>query len=133
GLAGMPRSVHTSPAKMGGAFLNLIASTAGFVQALGSAVFVTDVVTHARGGAIAPSNPRAAGTLEWATPTPAPSYNFASIPDAPLLDPVWRDPGLPEQIAQGRLWLGGPSGGRRLTLSTDTVSATPESVIVLPG
>ena len=133
GLAGMPRRVHTYPAEMGWDFLNLISSTGGFIQAVGFAVFVIEMVIHARGGAIAPRNPWGAGTLEWAMPTPAPSYNFASIPDAPLLDPVWRDPDLPEQIAQGRLWLGGPSGGRRLTLSTDTVSATPESVIVLPG
>jgi len=132
GLAGMPRRVHTYDTDMGWDFLNLLSSVGGFVQAVGFAVFVIDVLLHARVGALAPRNPWSAGTLEWAMPTPAPSYNFASIPDAHKQDPLWEDPGLPDDVASGRLWLAEPSGGRRLTLSTDMMSGHPESVIVLP-
>ncbi|NGR09575.1 cytochrome c oxidase subunit I [bacterium SGD-2] len=133
GLAGMPRRVHAYPAEMGWDVLNLVSSVGGFIQAVGFAVFVLDMVMHARSGALAPRNPWGAGTLEWAMPTPAPSYNFASIPDVSGVDPVWDNPELPQELAAGRHWLGGPAGGRRLTLSTDIVSARAQSVIVLPG
>jgi len=133
GLAGMPRRVHTYPADMGWDLLNLMSSLGGFIQAIGFAVFVIDVLLHARIGARAPRNPWGAGTLEWATPIPAPSYNFGSIPDVPRLDPLWERPSLPDEMARGKFWLGEPSGGRRLTLSSEMISARPECVIVLPG
>ena len=133
GLAGMPRRVHTYSTDMGWDALNLVSSIGGFIQAIGFAVFVIDILLHARVGPLAPRNPWGAGTLEWAMPTPAPSYNFASIPQVTQDHPLWEDPGIPEAAARGELWLGGPSGGRRLTLSTDMLGARPESVIVLPG
>src|SRR5690606_1178167 len=96
-------------------------------------VCVPDRRTLGRTGSLAPRNPWGAGTLEWAMPTPAPSYNFASVPDVSHEHPLWNDPAIPEDAAAGRLWLAEPSGGRRLTLSSDMVGARPESVIVLPG
>lgn len=133
GLAGMPRRVHTYPADIGWDALNLLSSVGGFIQAIGFLVFVVDIILHVRGGALAPRNPWAAGSLEWAMPTPAPSYNFASVPDGDLPEPLWSDPELPVDVAAGRRWLAEPSAGRRLTLSTDTMSGRAESVIVLPG
>lgn len=133
GLAGMPRRVHTYSSETGWDLLNLVSSVGGFVQALGFVVFVIDILLHVRGGALAPRNPWGAGSLEWAMPTPAPSYNFASIPDVDRTEPLWKDPQLPDDMAAGRLWLAEPAAGRRLTLSTDIMSGRPESIIVLPG
>ncbi len=133
GLAGMPRRIHTYAAEMGWDLLNLLSSVGGFVQATGFVVFVVDILLHARSGALAPRNPWGAGTLEWAMSTPAPSYNFASIPQIHGPDPLWHDPAIANESATGKFWLAGPDGGRRLTLSTDVLSGRPESVIVLPG
>jgi len=133
GLAGMPRRVHTYATEMGWDVLNLVSSIGGFMQAVGFAVFVIDMLLHARVGRLAPRNPWGAGTLEWAMPTPAPSYNFASVPEVTQDHPLWHDPSIPDDAAAGRLWLGEPCGGRRLTMSTDMVSGQPESIIVLPG
>lgn len=133
GLAGMPRRVYTYSSDMGWDVLNLISSIGGFVQAVGFLVFIVDILLHARVGRLAPRNPWGAGTLEWAMPTPAPSYNFASVPEVRQDHPLWVDPDIPDAAAAGRLWLAEPSGGRRLTLSTDTLSGRPQSVIVLPG
>lgn len=133
GLAGMPRRVHAYSPDMGWDFLNLLSSVGGFIQATGFAVVIIDVLLHARVGALAPRNPWGAGTLEWAMPTPAPSYNFASIPQVREPEPLWRDDSLPDDIAAGRHWLAGRHGGLRLTLSTDIMGGRPESVIVLPG
>ena len=131
GLAGMPRRVHTYSLDMGWDWLNFLSSVGGFIQATGFAVFVVDILMHARIGRLAPRNPWGAGTLEWAMPTPAPSYNFASIPAVDSEHPVWDDPNIPDDVAAGRLWLSEPSD-RRLTMSTDMVSGRVESVIVLP-
>ena len=133
GLAGMPRRVHTYSSDMGWDVLNLVSSIGGFIQAFGFAVFVIDMVLHARVGRLAPRNPWSAGSLEWAMPTPAPSYNFASIPEVKEDYPLWRDPDIPDDAAAGRLWLAEPAGGRRLTLTVETSSGRAEGVIVLPG
>src|SRR5690606_18548253 len=97
------------------------------------AVFVIDMILHIRVGRLAPRNPWGAGSLEWAMPTPAPSYNFASIPEVKDDYPLWNDPNIPEDAAAGRLWLSEPCGGKRLTLTVETNSGKPEGVIVLPG
>jgi cytochrome c oxidase subunit I+III len=133
GLAGMPRRVHVYPPEMGWDFLNLLSSAGGFLQATGFAVVVIDVLLHARFGVLAPRNPWGAGTLEWAMPTPAPSYNFASLPHVEEPEPLWKDDALPDDIATGKHWLGRRHDDLRLTLSTDIMSGRPESVIVLPG
>lgn len=133
GLAGMPRRVHTYSLDMGWDLLNLVSSVGGFIQAIGFAVFIIDVLVHARVGRLAPRNPWGAGSLEWAMPTPAPSYNFASVPEVSEDYPLWHQPSISDDAAAGRLWLAEPAGGRRLTLSVDISSGHPQNVIVLPG
>ncbi|HLT98114.1 MAG TPA: cytochrome c oxidase subunit I [Burkholderiaceae bacterium] len=133
GLAGMPRRVHSYSVESGWDLLNLVSSIGGFMQAVGFAVFVIDIVMHIRVGRVAPRNPWGAGTLEWAMPTPAPSYNFASIPEVRDVHPLWEHPEIPDDAAAGKYWLSEPAGGQRLTLSVEVSSGRPENVIVLPG
>jgi cytochrome c oxidase subunit 1 len=57
--------------------------TAGFL------LFFINVIRSARAGDVASDNPWDAPTLEWATTSPPPSYNFAMIPVVNSLHPLW--------------------------------------------
>jgi cytochrome c oxidase subunit 1 len=52
-------------------------------------VFVFDAVRSARHGPPAGDNPWNAPTLEWATTSPPPSYNFRYIPVVTGAAPLW--------------------------------------------
>ncbi|PLC50673.1 cytochrome c oxidase subunit I [Pollutimonas subterranea] len=133
GLLGMPRRIYTYPSDAGWDTLNLLSSLGAFIQAMGFLVFLLDMFLHTRAGRAAPRNPWNAGTLEWATPTPPPSYNFASLPDVQGRDPLWDNPALGAELAGGRHWLAIPAPGQRQTLSVDVLTGNPRSVVQLPG
>lgn len=133
GLLGMPRRVYTYGSEAGWDTLNLLSSIGGFIQAIGFAVFVLDIFLHVRLGRAAPRNPWNAGTLEWAMPTPTPSYNFATVPEVTSRHPLWDNPDLGVEQAAGRHWLSAPAPGQRQTLSVDVISGQPQSVVLLPG
>ena len=50
-----------------------------------------DAIRSAWYGPIAGANPWDAATLEWATSSPPPSYNFAHIPVVGSANPLWDD------------------------------------------
>jgi cytochrome c oxidase subunit I+III len=89
GLRGMPRRVYTYPAGMGWDWLNLVESIGAVITVVGVLLFVINVIWSRRRGAIAPANPWGAATLEWATTSPPPEYNFAVIPTVRGRDPLW--------------------------------------------
>lgn len=64
-------------------------------------------------------------------PPGVPPYNFASIPRIASRDPLWEQPELARDIAQGAYFLGDASSGRRETLGTSAIDAEPEQVICL--
>lgn len=132
GLLGMPRRVHTYSPEAGWDVLNLISSVGGFVQAIGFAVFVLDVLLHVRVGKIAPRNPWGAGTLEWALPKPPPPYNVASIPTVHGREPLWDAPQLPTEMAAGKHWLGKLPQTDRHTMGVDMMTGEPRCVVILP-
>jgi cytochrome c oxidase subunit 1 len=76
GLMGMPRRVYTYPAEMGWSTLNLVSSGGALLLVAGGALLVYNVARSYRRGAIAGDNPWNADTLEWATSSPPPVYNF---------------------------------------------------------
>lgn len=94
GYEGMPRRVYTYPSGTGFATLNLISSIGGGILALGVGVFLWNVVRSLRIATPGGDDPWDAGqTLEWATSSPPPLFNFDQahpIPPirsyAPLLD-----------------------------------------------
>ncbi|MCO5156760.1 MAG: cytochrome c oxidase subunit I [Aquamicrobium sp.] len=132
GLTGMPRRVHAYPPAAGWDWLNLISSVGGFLMAAGFALFVVDLVVQVRYGTAFRRNPWGARTAEWATPTPPPSYAFASLPKiddrADRLDPDR----LGATLAGGRGYLGFTRNGWMETLGVDMASGKPGEVIVLP-
>lgn len=91
GLQGMPRRIYTYQAGLGWGGLNLFVSLSALVLAAGFLLFFFDAVRSLRFGPPAGDNPWDAGTLEWATSSPPPSYNFARIPVVDGQNPLWED------------------------------------------
>ncbi len=89
GLIGMPRRIYTYQPELPWAGLNLFVSLSSLVLAAGFLVFFIDVVRSRRSGLPAGRNPWGASTLEWATASPPPAYNFAHIPVVFSREPLW--------------------------------------------
>jgi cytochrome c oxidase subunit I len=120
GLAGMPRRVYTYQPEMGWSAGNLFVSISASVLALGFLVFVVDAVRSARYGSPAGDNPWNAPTLEWATTSPPPSYNFRYIPVVTSAEPLW-DNHDPLPVATGL------RVERRELVVTSVAEARPEA------
>jgi cytochrome c oxidase subunit 1 len=93
GLLGMPRRVYTYPAGLGLELPNLLSTIGAFVVATSVVLFVVNGLLSIFRGAIASPNPWGAASLEWATISPPPVYNFAHIPVAESRTPLWDSEG----------------------------------------
>ena len=80
GLLGMPREIYTYEAGHHWATWNLIMTVGAFLQATAVLIFVYNLVRSHFYGELAGNDPWDAWTLEWATTSPPPSYNFAEDP-----------------------------------------------------
>jgi cytochrome c oxidase subunit I len=120
GLMGMPRRVYTYTREMGWDYLNLLSSAGGIVFAASFAVLIANVILSLRRGELAGDNPWAASTLEWATSSPPPSYNFPRIPVVSHRDPLWADGGNLPVVA-------GLSVERREVLLSSVADAEPHT------
>lgn len=89
GFMGMPRQVYTYREGLGWGTPNLISTAGGFLLGIGILVFFINVYQSLKSGKEAPENPWGAGTLEWATPSPPPDYNFAHMPKVFDRFPLW--------------------------------------------
>ncbi len=126
GLNGMTRRIYTYPAEMGWGPANLIATMGACVIALGGALFLANVFSSLKRGAIAGANPWDAGTLEWGVPSPPPPYDFRNLPVATGRYPLWTAP-------EERIHVTGLRDDRREALVTTSMDAVPHHRIVLPG
>jgi cytochrome c oxidase subunit 1 len=91
GLQGMPRRVYTYVPEMGWGPLNAVSTLGALVLVASFVLFLVNVLHSLRRGQPAPANPWDAGSLEWATSSPPPSYNFARIPVVTHREPLWSD------------------------------------------
>ncbi len=92
GLRGMPRRVYTYQPHLGWEGLNLLATAGGVLLTLGVLLFIVNALKSIRAGALAGANPWGAATLEWATPSPPPEYNFLHPPTVDSRDTLWTQP-----------------------------------------
>jgi cytochrome c oxidase subunit I+III len=133
GLAGMPRRVYTFSPGDGWTWMNLVSSVGAFLMAIGFALFTIDVLTQWLFGRRAARDPWRAGTLEWTTAMPPPSYTFASLPRIDGRAPAADEPNLARELARGRGYLGFVRDGRLETLAVETTTGRAEQVVRLPA
>ena len=91
GLQGMPRRIYTYQPDLPWQGLNLFVSLSAIVLAAGFLLFFINAARSARFGEVATDNPWDAPTLEWATTSPPPNYNFAMIPVISGPQPLWQN------------------------------------------
>ncbi|WP_100399464.1 cytochrome c oxidase subunit I [Bacillus sp. FJAT-44742] len=90
GLIGMPRRVYTFLEGQGMDFYNLISSIGAFMMGAGVIILVINVIYSAlKSERVTVADPWDARSLEWATNTPVPEYNFAQTPQVRSLDPLF--------------------------------------------
>ncbi len=89
GLAGMPRRIADYAGSAGWSELNLAATIGGFIIAFSMLPFFWNVLISLRNGKIAGDDPWEGNTLEWATSSPPPPYNFDHLPEIRSERPVF--------------------------------------------
>jgi cytochrome c oxidase subunit I len=89
GLLGMPRRVFTYDAGRGWETLNFITSLGALLQGVGILCLVVNLLRSWKRGEVAGDDPWDAWTLEWATTSPPPEYNFEAAPTVRSRRPLW--------------------------------------------
>jgi cytochrome c oxidase subunit 1/cytochrome c oxidase subunit I+III len=132
GLLGMPRRVYTYADGLGWGALNLVITLGAYLFALGVLLFVVNAWRSYRHGAKAGPNPWDAPSLEWATSSPPPPYNFAVIPTVASRYPLWEDR-LEGHAGKTTFDEGYLLDRGRETLGTSALDATPDVILRMPG
>ncbi len=89
GLLGMPRRIADYAADAGWGDLNLVSTVGAFIIAASVIVFLWNIFASLRAGEIAGDDPWEGNTLEWATTSPPPPYNFDHLPEIRSARPLF--------------------------------------------
>jgi cytochrome c oxidase subunit 1 len=89
GFLGMPRRYYTYDADRGWDLWNMISTIGVIFQAAGVFFFVLNLFWSYWKGRKAGDDPWDAWTLEWATTSPPPDYNFEHLPVVHSRRPLW--------------------------------------------
>jgi cytochrome c oxidase subunit 1 len=126
GLKGMTRRIYTYLPETGWGNLNLTASIGAGLMGIGILVFLLNVAWARRKGLVAGDNPWGAPTLEWATSSPPPDYNFVYPPIVEGRYALWtRTEKSPVVV--------GLNTKCREVLATRVMDAEPDHRYELPG
>jgi len=93
GIEGMPRRTYHYVQSPEWGLLNLIATIGVYLIALSVTIFIFNFLSSIvmKGGKVADDDPWEGDTLEWATSSPPPPYNFARIPVVHSARPLKED------------------------------------------
>ena len=126
GLIGMTRRIYTYHPDTGWGPLNSLSSIGALVLGLGVIVYVLNAAISWKKGAVAGSNPFDGPTLEWATSSPPPEYNFIHIPTVSGHEPLWHAPEHAPVVT-------GLSTTAKEILITRTFDAEPDHRYTMPA
>ena len=131
GFMAMPRRVYTYLPERGLDMLNLVSTVGAFVLASGVLLFLIDLGRKFRFSTDRNAgNVYGGGTLEW---LPTGLYSTRSIPLARSREPLWDDPAICEDVAEGRYFLPGSATGLRETIISSPANAEPQYLQLMPG
>ena len=132
GLLGMPRRIYTYADGMGWDWLNLITTIGSYVFAFGVLLFLINVWKSYRRGTLAGDNPWDAPTLEWATTSPPPPYNFVVIPTVASRHPLWEDRLHQHEGKGSSVRAGLVLDHGREAVGTSALDGTPDIILRMP-
>lgn len=131
GLWGMPRRIYTYPPGLGWATTNMITTVGAYVLAAGILLLVVNIAVSLQAGVTASDNPWDAGTLEWATSSPPPPYNFAVLPQVSSRLPLW-ETRLNEAPTLSSITTGLPLNHGKESLAITPVEGEPDLIVKVP-
>ena len=132
GLMGMPRRIYTYPEGSGWDWMNLTTTVGAFVLALGILLVFANAVRSLRTGEQAGPNPWDGYSLEWATSSPPPHYNFAVQPVVASRHPLWEDR-LHEGTGVSSIDRGPELDRGKQIMLTSALDAEPDLIAQMPG
>ncbi len=132
GVLGMPRRVYTYSDGLGWGTLNLVITLGAYLFAFGVLLFLINVWRSLRHGARAGANPWNGPSLEWATASPPPPYNFVVIPTVGSRYPLWESQ-MTGQTGESTTAEGFLLDDGRETIGTSALDAVPDVILRMPG
>jgi cytochrome c oxidase subunit I+III len=132
GLLGMPRRQYTYPPDLGWTGLNVLETLGSYVLTAGLLLVAANLVLSRFRGPASAEDPFDGATLEWATTSPPPAYNFAVIPTVTSPYPMWDERDREQDVRnlqEGRMVL----GEGHVTPATTVVDAEWDEALDMPS
>ncbi|MFP4346071.1 MAG: cbb3-type cytochrome c oxidase subunit I [Anaerolineales bacterium] len=130
GFRGMPRRMYTYMEGLGWGTPMTITWLGALGLGAGFALTLFNVLKSLTGGERAGNDPWEAGTLEWATTSPPPPYNFEQVPCVGSRMPLWYALDRGQEGCEVAYDL---PENERLTIGTSTLDGEPEQRLLVAG